>query len=251
MRASFQNEISSCRGAAPHPRPLSHKGERGERRRSDGRLSPTLAPRPSKHYAARHGAVAEFADPDGQKPGLDVVRRHGAVGRRRARETDPPVPGHERIVWNIRRLIDGAKLFEMPVLATEQYPKGLGGTVRGTGLATRSDRRRKPRSVASVAARLRPSSNDRRRPSGWSPGSKRTCASSKRCSICWPMAGACMLRSTRSARGSTSTARPRSPAWTPPVRRSRPPRRRSSNGAKIRAAPQFKQLSAMIKEPPP
>jgi nicotinamidase-related amidase len=39
------------------------------------------------------------------------------------------VPGHERIIWNIRRLIDGAKMFQMPVLATEQYPKGLGGTV--------------------------------------------------------------------------------------------------------------------------
>ncbi|HKD36055.1 MAG TPA: hydrolase [Pirellulales bacterium] len=39
------------------------------------------------------------------------------------------VPDHKRIVWNIRRLIDGAKMFEMPVLATEQYPKGLGGTV--------------------------------------------------------------------------------------------------------------------------
>ena len=45
------------------------------------------------------------------------------------------VPGRERIVWNIRRLIDGAKLFQMPVLATEQYPKGLGGTV--TELASR------------------------------------------------------------------------------------------------------------------
>ncbi len=37
------------------------------------------------------------------------------------------VPGHERIVWNIRRLLDGAALFKMPMLATEQYPKGLGG----------------------------------------------------------------------------------------------------------------------------
>jgi nicotinamidase-related amidase len=37
------------------------------------------------------------------------------------------VPGHERIVWNIRRLLDGAALFKMPILATEQYPKGLGG----------------------------------------------------------------------------------------------------------------------------
>jgi nicotinamidase-related amidase len=47
------------------------------------------------------------------------------------------VPGYERIIWNIRRLIDGAKLFQMPVLATEQYPKGLGGTV--SELASRLD----------------------------------------------------------------------------------------------------------------
>ena len=39
------------------------------------------------------------------------------------------IPGHERIVWNIRRLIDGAKLLGLPLLATEQYPQGLGGTV--------------------------------------------------------------------------------------------------------------------------
>ncbi len=38
------------------------------------------------------------------------------------------VPGHERIIWNIRRLIDGAALFKMPVLATEHYPKGLSRT---------------------------------------------------------------------------------------------------------------------------
>ena len=40
----------------------------------------------------------------------------------------PLIPGHERMVWNIRRLIDGAKLLGLPVLATEQYPKGLGHT---------------------------------------------------------------------------------------------------------------------------
>jgi nicotinamidase-related amidase len=39
------------------------------------------------------------------------------------------ISGHERIVWNIRRLIDGAKILGLPTLATEQYPQGLGGTV--------------------------------------------------------------------------------------------------------------------------
>jgi nicotinamidase-related amidase len=34
-----------------------------------------------------------------------------------------------RVVWNVRRLIDGAKILGLPVLATEQYPQGLGPTV--------------------------------------------------------------------------------------------------------------------------
>jgi nicotinamidase-related amidase len=38
------------------------------------------------------------------------------------------LPDHGRIVWNIRRLLDGAKLFGLPVLATEQNPKRLGAT---------------------------------------------------------------------------------------------------------------------------
>jgi nicotinamidase-related amidase len=38
------------------------------------------------------------------------------------------IDGHARIVWNIGRLIDGARLLDLPVLATEQYPQGLGPT---------------------------------------------------------------------------------------------------------------------------
>lgn len=36
---------------------------------------------------------------------------------------------HDRVVFNVRRLIDGAKILGLPVVATEQYPKGLGPTV--------------------------------------------------------------------------------------------------------------------------
>lgn len=39
------------------------------------------------------------------------------------------VPGHQRIIWNIGRLIDAAKTLGVPIAATEQYPKGLGPTV--------------------------------------------------------------------------------------------------------------------------
>lgn len=41
----------------------------------------------------------------------------------------PLIEEPARLAWNIRRLIDAAKLFGVPVLATEQYPQGLGPTV--------------------------------------------------------------------------------------------------------------------------
>ena len=41
----------------------------------------------------------------------------------------PLISGHAQLAWNIRRLIDGAKILSMPVIATEQYPKGLGATL--------------------------------------------------------------------------------------------------------------------------
>ena len=34
-----------------------------------------------------------------------------------------------QIVWNCRRLIDGAKVLDVPVAAAEQFPQGLGPTV--------------------------------------------------------------------------------------------------------------------------
>lgn len=41
----------------------------------------------------------------------------------------PAIENHERVVWNIRRLLDAAKLLNVPFYATEQYPRGLGHTV--------------------------------------------------------------------------------------------------------------------------
>jgi nicotinamidase-related amidase len=35
----------------------------------------------------------------------------------------------DQIVWNLRRLIDMARALDMPIAATEQYPKGIGPTV--------------------------------------------------------------------------------------------------------------------------
>ena len=41
----------------------------------------------------------------------------------------PAIGGAERLVWNLCRLIDGARLLGLPVIAVEQYPQGLGPTV--------------------------------------------------------------------------------------------------------------------------
>ena len=41
----------------------------------------------------------------------------------------PLVTGSGRILWNLRRLLDGALAVGLKTLATEQYPQGLGKTV--------------------------------------------------------------------------------------------------------------------------
>ena len=40
----------------------------------------------------------------------------------------PLITHQERIVATAGKLLDGVRVFELPVLATEQYPKGLGKT---------------------------------------------------------------------------------------------------------------------------
>ncbi len=40
----------------------------------------------------------------------------------------PLIGGHARLIWNVRRLIEGARVLGVHVAATEQYPKGLGPT---------------------------------------------------------------------------------------------------------------------------
>ncbi len=40
----------------------------------------------------------------------------------------PLIDDHARVIWNAGRLIDGANILDVAVVATEQYPKGLGPT---------------------------------------------------------------------------------------------------------------------------
>ena len=45
----------------------------------------------------------------------------------------PAVEDFDEVVENTRRLIEGAKVLGVPVVVTEQYPKGLGRTVEELG----------------------------------------------------------------------------------------------------------------------
>jgi len=41
------------------------------------------------------------------------------------------VRNHERLAWNVGRLLEAARLLGVPAIATEQYPRGLGPTLPG------------------------------------------------------------------------------------------------------------------------
>jgi len=47
----------------------------------------------------------------------------------------PSIAHFDKIVYNSNRVLNAAKIMEMPVMATEQYPKGLGRTVPEIELA--------------------------------------------------------------------------------------------------------------------
>lgn len=67
----------------------------------------------------------------------DASRSHELLSRQNSRllivdvqeKLVPLIPVAERLIRNCRRLIEAARLLDVPVYATEQYPKGLGKTV--------------------------------------------------------------------------------------------------------------------------
>jgi nicotinamidase-related amidase len=42
----------------------------------------------------------------------------------------PAIQNQQQIVFNVRRLLEGAQVFDVPVVVSEQYPQGLGDTVK-------------------------------------------------------------------------------------------------------------------------
>ncbi len=88
-----------------------------------------------------------------------------------------------RVLGRLGALIEGARVLGLPIAVTEQYPKGLGHTVRAHQGATG---RRPGRSRSSGSRRSTPTV--RGAPGGpaatwWSPGWRRTSASTRACEI--------------------------------------------------------------------
>lgn len=71
------------------------------------------------------------------QPKSSYVRSHELVSRTESKllivdvqeKLVPMIANFERMLGNCRRLIQGARILDVPVFATEQYPKGLGHTV--------------------------------------------------------------------------------------------------------------------------
>jgi hypothetical protein len=111
---------------------FAHRGLFGQGMRRPRASTPTMVDRLSIHYAV--GMPDPSPRPPSARPlprspelmsasdtGLLVVDVQGKLVTL--------VPNYRRIVWNIRRLIDGADALGVAKAATEQYPQGLGPTV--------------------------------------------------------------------------------------------------------------------------
>ena len=106
------------------------------------------------------------------------------------------IPGHEQLVWNIGRLIDGAKILGLPVLATEQYPKGLGPT-------------------GNAAHSLKNSAN-KGFTAFWFAASRPMSACNRRCMTCWRRAFGVTWRSMPSGLVGALTMKSPCGGWTRP-----------------------------------
>lgn len=68
---------------------------------------------------------------------MTYERSHELIGRSESRllivdvqeKLMPAIPVRESLIANCRKLIESAKLFDVPISVTEQYAKGLGPTV--------------------------------------------------------------------------------------------------------------------------
>ena len=215
---------AAVRTRASQPRPgkrgepgaVRSRGRVGGGRRGLGEPLPQLLLR--RTSPARPGA-----DDRGRRPGrLPPAQLRDGSGRLSAQKLDPKraalvvidvqeafrkaVPGFEQIANATAALVKGAEAVGVPIVVTEQYPKGLGTTAPEIAehLPEGVEPDREGLLLGPGGRGLRPRRVATRRSSA---GSRRTSASTRRCSTCSTRASRCTWRATRSGRASTRTGR--------------------------------------------
>ena len=160
------------------------------------------------------------------------------------------IPGAATLVRDVAFLIDAARLLDMPVQATEQYPKGLGPTVAELA-PPRSRQPWRQDCTFEPAARCRasstPSAGRHGRRSSW-PGSRRTSASSILPSTCSPSTSRSILPPTPSPVAIPSTASSHCADWNGPVQFSRQSETCVFEWVGGSGHPRFKALSALVQQ---
>lgn len=131
----------------------------------------------------------------------------------------PAIADGPRVIDNVCRLVAGARVLGLPVIATEQYPRGLGSTVPAVAeLLEESPRAEKlsfsclgdtaPREQIAAAGNA----------PCWSAGPRPMSACCRLCSMPWPPATGCRWPPMRSAAATLPTGRPPCEGWSGPGR---------------------------------
>ena len=126
------------------------------------------------------------------------------------------VPGHRRIIWNIRRLIDGANAGRKN-RGHRTISQGAGADGAGTGRAIGARFTPRPRSAVARATRSWRIGRRTASAASCSPASRRTSAFSKRPTTCWRRDIACTWPWMRSALDMRSIIKRRCAAWIRPA----------------------------------
>lgn len=96
-----------------------------------------MPPSDLENTTAPENSAEPVAEPENGESDVPSLRSRSLMSRDTAAllvvdiqaKLIPHMQNQEALVWNTRRLIDGAAVLGIPVFCTEQYPKGLGSTV--------------------------------------------------------------------------------------------------------------------------
>ncbi len=147
--------------------------------------------------------------------------------------TAMPPKVYARMRATTAMLVEAASLLGIPVLTTEQYPKGIGHTVAELSAACAQGVIEKTSFGCGGEPAFLPHCNSWGAASSWSPAWRPTSASTRRCSACSPPATTCTWYAMPSVHATRTISAPGSATLLAPARWWSPPRSLCSNCSRI------------------